>query len=264
VLEREQPDALVGSFAADHLIAGAEAFQAAVREAAGVADTGLLVTIGIEPTGPATGFGYIRAGERLPGFDTAVAVEEFVEKPDADRAREYVRSGRYRWNAGMFVCRAAILLDLLADEHPELAAGLRGIAADPDSLAAVWPDLEKIAIDHAVAEPAAARGRVAMVPGPFGWEDVGDFSALAALQDEPQDGRNSRGIRVLGDAEQVMARDSSGLVVSSPDRVVAVVGMEDVVVVDTGDAVLVTRLDRAQEVKQVVEELRSRGREDLV
>jgi mannose-1-phosphate guanylyltransferase len=96
-----------------------------------------------------------------------------------------------------------------------------------------------------------------MVPGPFGWEDVGDFAALAALQDGP-------GVRVLGDAAEVVARDSSGLVVRSSERLVAVVGMDDVVVVDTGDAVLVTRLDRAQDVKQVVEELRDRGREDLL
>lgn len=257
VLEREDPDALVGSFAADHLVSGADRFEAAVREAAQVADAGLLVTIGIEPADPATGFGYIRAGERLPAFSTAVAVEEFVEKPDEERAREYLRSGRYRWNAGMFVCRAGTLLDLLADRHPDLAAGLRAIAADPASLGQVWPGLEKIAIDHAVAEPAAAAGRVAMVPGSFGWEDVGDFAALAALQDGP-------GLRVLGEHTQVVARDSSGLVVRSSDRLVAVVGMEDVVVVDTGDAVLVTRLDRAQEVKKVVEELRSRGCEELL
>ncbi len=257
VLEREDSEALVGSFAADHLVSGTDRFESAVQEAAAAAETGLLVTIGIEPTGPATGFGYIRAGERLTGLDTALAVEEFVEKPDPVRAADYVRSGRYRWNAGMFVSRATTLLDLLALEHPHLASGLRAIAAEPASLAQVWPELEKIAIDHAVAEPAAAAGRVAMVPGPFGWEDVGDFGALAALRESP-------GVGVLGDPDQVVARDSSGLVVRASDRLVAVLGLDDVVVVDTGDAVLVTRLDRAQDVKQVVEELRARGREDLL
>lgn len=255
LLERDDPEALVGSFAADHLVTGSAEFAAAVREAAEVADTGRLVTIGIEPTGPATGFGYIRAGERLAGFGTAVAVAEFVEKPDAMRAAEYVGSGSYRWNAGMFVCRATTLLDLLSGEHPELAAGLRSIAARPESLSETWPRLRKIAIDHAVAEPAAALGRVAMVPARFGWEDVGDFAALAGA---------GGGLTVIGDAGQVVSRDTTGLVVRSSDRLVAVLGLDDVVVVDTADAVLVTRLDRAQDVKQVVEDLRARGRDDLL
>lgn len=255
VLEREDPAALVGSFAADHVVTGDREFAAAVREAAEVADTGLLVTIGIEPTGPATGFGYIRAAQPLAGFDTAVAVAEFVEKPDAARASDYVGSGQYRWNAGMFVCRATVLLDLLAAEHPDLSAGLRGIAARPESLAEAWPRLRKIAIDHAVAEPAAALGRVAMVPARFGWEDVGDFAALV---------RGGGGLEVVGDPGQVVVLDGSGLVVRDSDRLVAVLGLDDVVVVDTADAVLVTRLDRAQDVKQVVEELRARGRDELL
>ncbi|MBV9830344.1 MAG: NTP transferase domain-containing protein [Marmoricola sp.] len=256
-LEREDPEALVASFAADHVILGAEEFQAAVAEAASVADAGWLVTIGIEPTGPATGFGYIRAGRPLSGFPTALAVREFVEKPDAERARAYVASGEYRWNGGMFVARATVLLDLLAEQHPDLAAGLRAIATDPGSLDERWPALTKIAIDHAVAEPAAAAGRVATVPGAFGWEDVGDFASLAALTG------SGSGLRVLGDAGLVLDRDASGLVVPATGRTVAVVGLEDVVVVDTGDAVLVTTLDRAQEVKAVVDRLKDSGRADL-
>jgi mannose-1-phosphate guanylyltransferase len=216
------------------------------------------VTIGIEPTGPATGFGYIRSGDRLPGFPTACAVTQFVEKPDAERARQYVASGEYRWNAGMFIARASVLLDLLGENHPDLAAGLRAIAADPASLETRWPGLARIAIDHAVAEPAAAAGRVAVVPGPFGWEDVGDFASLAALTPAGSDG-----FRVLGDESLVVAADASGLVVPHAGRTVAVVGLDDVVVVDTGDALLVTSYDRAQDVKSVVEELRRRGRTDL-
>ena len=256
-LEREDPDALVASFAADHVILGAEEFEAAVVEAATVADAGWLVTIGIEPTSPATGFGYIRAGDPLSGFPTALAVREFVEKPDAERARAYVESGEYRWNGGMFVARASVLLDLLAEQHADLAAGLRAIAADPDSLAQRWPQLTKIAIDHAVAEPAAAAGRVATVPGGFGWEDVGDFASLATLTG------SGAGLRVLGDPDQVIGVDASGLVVPGGGRTVAVVGLQDVVVVDTGDALLVTTLDRAQDVKGVVDRLKESGRTDL-
>ncbi len=258
VLEREDPDALLGSFAADHVIWEDEAFRACVEEAARVADTGLLVTIGIEPTEPATGFGYVRAGEPLDGFATARKVEEFVEKPDLGRAREYVASGRYRWNAGMFLCRAGVLLDLLAEHHPDLAASLREIAAEPDTLERRWPGLTRIAIDHAVAEPAAAAGRVAMVPGPFAWEDLGDFAALGAMRP-----RTTAGVQVLGDAALVHAPGSTGLVVPAAGRTVAVVGLEDVVVVDTGDAVLVTTYARAQEVKDVVDALKREGRTDL-
>jgi mannose-1-phosphate guanylyltransferase len=257
-LELEDPEALIGSFAADHVITGEDAFAACVREAAQVAAHGLLVTIGIEPTHAATGFGYVRGGEPLPGFETAQVVTEFVEKPDAERARGYLDSGDYRWNAGIFVARAATLLDLLAEQHPELADGLRAIAADPSSLADRWPALTRIAIDHAVAEPAAAAGRVAMVPGPFGWEDLGDFASLAALAPDGPDG-----VKILGDESLVIAHDSTGVVVPRSGRTVAVVGLRDVVVVDTGDALLVTTLAHAQDVKGVVDALKQSGRTEL-
>jgi mannose-1-phosphate guanylyltransferase len=252
-VERDDPHGLIGSFAADHVIRDAVAFRDCVREAAAVADSGLLVTIGIEPASPSTGFGYIRAGGPLAGFATARVVEEFVEKPDAERARAYVDSGDYRWNAGMFVARASVLLDLLAEQHPELAAGLRAIAADPTTIDQAWPALERIAIDHAVAEPAAAAGKVAVVPGGFGWEDVGDFASLRELLPRVE------GTTVLGNPDLVVSRDSTGLVVPDGGRLVAVVGMQGVVVVDTGDAVLVTTAERAQDVKSVVEELKARG-----
>ena len=258
-LELEDPEALIGSFAADHVITDETAFAACVREAAEVAASGLLVTIGIEPTHAATGFGYVRAGAALPGFATARTVTEFVEKPDVDRAEAYVRSGEYRWNAGMFLVGATALLDLLAENHPDLAEGLRAIAADPASLEERWPGLTRIAIDHAVAEPAAAACQVAMVPGPFGWEDLGDFAALAAMTP----GR-AGGMRVIGDADLVLSQDASGLVVPAAGRTVAVVGIEDVVVVDTGDALLVTTGAHAQDVKGIVEQLKQSGRTDLV
>ena len=257
VVERVDPDAVVGSFAADHVIPDADAFHAAVREAVDVAREGHLVTLGVEPTYPATGFGYIRAGEPLDGFPTALRVAEFVEKPDAERAAGYLAAGGFRWNAGMFVVRAGTLLDLLAQWHPELSAGLRAVAEDPARLPRVWPGLERIAIDHAVAEPAAAAGRVAVVPAPFAWDDVGDFASLAGLLlagDGP--------VTVLGDGGEVTAVDSSGLVATAGRRV-AVVGLEDVVVVDTPDALLVTTRDRAQDVKRVVDALKAQGRTDL-
>ena len=260
VLEARDPDAVLGSFAADHVIADEDAFRACVTEAVVAAEQGFVVTIGIEPTHPATGFGYIEMGAPL-GDGTAYAVTQFVEKPDRVRAEEYLATNRFRWNAGMFVVKATVLLDLLAQWHPELASGLRALAVDPGRLDDVWPGLEKIAIDHAVAEPAAAQGRVAMVPGGFGWDDVGDFSSLGALL---ADADGMPGVRVLGDASAVRAVDSTGIVVPGTGRVVALVGLDDVVVVDTPDALLVMSRERAQDVKAVVDALRAEGRTDLL
>ena len=260
VVEREDADAVIGSFAADHVIPDSAAFQTVIREAADVARDGHLVTIGIAPTHPATGFGYIRAGERLEGAVTARHAVEFVEKPNAVRAAEYVASGDYRWNAGMFVVRASVLLDLLGRWQPELAAGVRAIAADPSRLDEVWPGLTKIAIDHAVAEPAADAGHVVVVPAPFAWDDVGDFASLAGLLPDTGTGTD---LRVLGDADDLTVIDTTGVVVATGGRRVAVIGLDDIVVVDTPDALLVTTRARAQDVKAVVDALKAEGRTDL-
>ncbi|HEY1133818.1 MAG TPA: mannose-1-phosphate guanylyltransferase [Nocardioides sp.] len=269
VLEARDPEAVLGSFAADQVIHDVDGFVACVSEAVDLAAAReLVVTIGIEPTHPATGFGYIRSGDLVDpdGGGTARIVEQFVEKPDAERAAAYLATGRYRWNGGMFVVRARVLLDLLAANHPDLAAGLRAIAADPTRLTELWPDLEKIAIDHAVAEPAADRGVVATVPGTFDWDDVGDFHALAGLlgADSGDGAGGSGAVAVLGDATKVRTLDASGIVVADTDREIAVVGLEDVVVVDTGDALLVTTRARAQDVKKIVEGLKADGRTELV
>lgn len=260
VLEARDPEAVLGSFAADHVIDDPAAFRDCVEAALDTAAEGYLVTIGIEPTRPATGFGYIEVGDVLGG-GPAHAVAQFVEKPDLERAESYLATGRFQWNAGMFVVRASVLLDLLGRWHPDLAAGLRALAADPGRLDEVWPGLEGIAIDHAVAEPASRVGRVAVVPGTFGWDDVGDFASLGALLPEAPGMPRAR---VLGDASAVRVVGSSGVVVPASGRVVAVVGLEDVVVVDTADALLVMAQDRAQDVKAVVDALRAEGRTDLL
>ncbi|GGO77840.1 mannose-1-phosphate guanylyltransferase [Nocardioides deserti] len=261
VLERRDPDAVMGSFAADHVIADPEAFRACVRTAVRVAREGWLVTLGIEPTFASSAFGYVNLGEELPGHPGVASVREFVEKPSTEVAAAYLATGRYRWNAGMFVVRPTVLLDLLATWHPELAAALRTIAAEPERLDELWPDLPKIALDHAVAEPAADAGRVVTVPSTFGWDDIGDFDSLATLLDALRE--ESGSVTVLGDEALVRAVDSTGLVVPRSERVVAVVGLEDVVVVDTPDALLVTTRARAQDVKAVVTGLTADGRTDL-
>jgi len=256
ILEHEDPDAVLGSFAADHVITDETAFAACLAEAVEVAVTGRIVTLGIEPTFPSTAFGYIEEGERLPGHATARAVASFVEKPPVEVAREYLATGRYRWNGGMFVAPVTLLLDELSRELPELARGLRAIAADPASLESIWPGLTKIAIDHAVAEPASRRGLVATVPGNFGWDDIGDFAALGELI-------GTDAVKVLGDRDLVLTHGATGLI-APRDRLVAVAGLTDVVVIDTADAVLVTDRAHAQQVKQIVAALKERGRDDLV
>ncbi|QSR27571.1 mannose-1-phosphate guanylyltransferase [Nocardioides aromaticivorans] len=256
VLERRGAE-VVGSFAADHVIADDAGFHAAVADAVAAARDGWLVTIGIEPTFASSAFGYVHQGDALDGHPSVRRVVEFVEKPSVSVAEEYLATGRYRWNAGMFVVRPSVLLDLLGEQDPEFAANLRAIAAEPERLTELWEKLPRIAIDHAIAEPAAAAGRVATVPGSFGWDDIGDFDSLATLLGEQEE------CTVLGDESLVQLRGASGIVVPGSGRVVAVIGLDDVVVVDTPDALLVTTRARAQEVKAVVAALKDQGRADL-
>ena len=263
LLERHGPDVVLGSFAADHVIEGTAQFERAVREAVAAARAGFVVTIGITATGPSTAFGYIRSAEPLGVADapSAAHVAGFVEKPDARTAAAYLATGEYRWNAGMFVVRAAVLLEHLAQQIPALAAGLRQIARvwDTDARAAVlervWPGLTRIAIDHAIAEPVAAAGGVAVVPGDFRWDDVGDFASLADLLPAA----------TLGDDAAVLRLAAPGaFVVPGAGRTVSGVGVPDAVVVDTPDALLVTTRAHAQDVKGAVDAWRAAGRHDLV
>lgn len=267
ILLRRHPDqdVIVGSFAADHVITDQAAFADAVTAAVEVARGGYVVTIGIQPTGPSTAFGYIETGAPIAtgGTITPLHVAAFTEKPDADLAAEYLATGRYRWNAGMFVARASVLLDHLRDQQPELATGLAAIADawDTDERGAVlderWPELTKIPIDHAIAEPVAAAGGVAVVPATFGWDDVGDWASLRGLLETAAGTeRTAGGSTVLGELGHALAVDASdSLIVPRAGRKVVVLGIPDAVVVDTPDALLVTTVEHAQRVKDIVTEL---------
>jgi len=269
VLQERHEDVIFGSFAADQVVSGQSAFEQAVREAVAAAREGYVVTIGIAASRPSTAFGYVRSGDRLgvDGAPTALHVRGFTEKPDAATAREYLASGEYRWNAGIFVARTSVLLGHLREQRPALHDGLREIAAAWDTperdevLGRLWPGLEKIAIDHAVAEPVAAAGGVAVVPGTFGWDDVGDFNSLAALLPSLDDAGN----KVVGlPADVVRVETGGNVVVPQSGRVVALLGVDDDEVVDTPDALLVTTRARAQQVKGLVDSLAERGLDELL
>lgn len=262
VLAEREGDVVLGSFAADHVISG-DGFARAVRLGVEAAREDYVATIGIEPTGPSTGFGYIETGDELAGVPGVRHVMAFTEKPDAETAQAWVATGRFRWNAGMFIVRAEVLLGHLERLLPALHDGLRDIARAWDTprraevLGAVWPGLQRIAIDHAIAEPVAATGGVAVVPGSFDWDDVGDVAAVRdLLRGDPA---------VLGDPDDVLVLDAPGaLVAARGGRLVTVLGVPDVVVLDTPDALLVTTRDHAQRVKSVVDAVRDRGRTDLL
>ncbi|GAA4717719.1 mannose-1-phosphate guanylyltransferase [Isoptericola chiayiensis] len=269
VLEQRHGEVVLGSFAADQVISGRPEFERSVREAVAAAREGYVTTIGIAASRPSTAFGYVHGAAPLgvDGAPSAVHVSGFTEKPDAATARGYLASGEYRWNAGIFVASTTVLLRHLAEQRPALHDGLRRVAASWDTaerdavLEVEWPALERIAIDHAVAEPVAAAGGVAMVPGSFGWDDVGDFNSLAALLPADDDS----GSKVLGDSADVVRVQSAGsVVVPAGGRTVTLLGIDDVVVVDTPDALLVTTRGRAQQVRAMVDAVRASGREDLL
>lgn len=274
VVLRRDPNAIIGSFAADHVIRNPELFETAVTEAVRLAESGKIVTIGIKPTSASSAYGYIRAGASIAKVSDEVEsfeAAEFVEKPAPALAANYFESGEYLWNAGMFVAKAQVLLDVLEQSQPQLHADLLLLAEQlnksaatgsartefTETMDATWSGLKAIAIDYAIAEPAAATGLVTVVSAELDWTDIGDFDTLAELSD-PRDALTHSG------SGTVVNQDSSGLVVSKTDRVIAVSGLENVVIVDTPDALLVTTREQAQKVKAVVADLTKRGLDEVL
>lgn len=268
VIVRQNPSAIMGSFAADHLVREDSAFLAAIRTAVTGAQAGRLMTVGIRPTHPETGYGYLQCAGAVDaaGIQTVLT---FKEKPSHEVAVSYLAAGRYLWNASMFVWRAEVFLAELARQQPLLFDGLSRIAdawgtpAQDTVLGDVWPRLPKISVDHAVMEGAADAGMVATVPGDFGWTDVGDFDTLGQVLSAPEAGRADHAGNVIL-AEQVvppvLLRDATNSVVAAHSgRLVAILGVDDAIVVDTPDALLVCGRKRAQDVKSLVDELRRRG-----
>ncbi|MCB1915089.1 MAG: mannose-1-phosphate guanylyltransferase/mannose-6-phosphate isomerase [Rhodocyclaceae bacterium] len=258
VQARHGDDAVLLVLPADHLIRDASTFAEDVARAASLALGGHLVTFGIRPTRAETGFGYVHAGAQVTGSD-GYEVRGFVEKPDAGTARRMVEDGGHYWNSGMFCFTAGGLVAAFAELAPDMLTaagrcrsatieepGQRFVELDRDGFAA----MENISIDYAIMEKAA---NVAVVPASFDWSDIGSWTALAELTEADADGN-----RVHGDAVLVHSR---GCFVQSEERTVATVGVEDLVVIDTADALLVAQRDRVQEVKEVVARLKKTGHE---
>lgn len=249
----QDPQGVIVVLPSDQHVADPAAFRTAVEEAIRVARTGFIVTLGIKPTRPETGYGYIRLGEPMSGDARKVAA--FVEKPNHETAQGYLVSGDYLWNAGIFVFRADVMLAAFASHMPDLARPLDlvrqawGTKKAAAVLAREFKKMPATSIDYGVAERAP---NIAVVPASCGWSDVGSFNALPEVRPTDAAGNVAEG--------EAMLIDSSGCVVLAGARIVAVVGMKDVVVVDTGDAVLVLPKDKSQDVRKVVEALKAQKR----
>ncbi len=238
---------------ADHRIGDDAAFRAVLGAAAVAAAHGQVLALGVRPRWPETGYGYLEMAAPLDGGSGPRRVLRFVEKPDRQRAEAFVASGRYLWNGGIFAFRGDTLLALVERHLPALAAGLAALAREPRRLAEIYHALPAISIDHGVMEKL---DDLATLPLDCGWSDLGSWEALAEVLPHDRDGN-----RCHGDVVASGCRDS---LLWSEAGTVAVLGMSGVVVVRTGDAVLVMPRERSQEVREIVDRLRQQGREELL
>lgn len=260
VLEAVDPGCTMCVLTADHLIEPEDAFRRRVETALDLAEGGerRLVTFSITPTRPATGFGYIEKGEPIPGFEGAYRVARYVEKPDLERAKAYVASGRHGWNSGMFVWRASDALAALDAFAPEIGAGVRKIGGawgepnESSTIESVYPTLQKISVDYAVMEPASTdeRFEVCTVETDVSWKDVGSWPSLAETI-EP----DASGNRVTGGAETTMVDCEGVFIFGQKGRRIATLGCRDLIIVETRTATLVVPRDQAERLKELVERL---------
>ena len=260
ILQRSHPDAVVGLFPSDHVIGDEDKFRDVLKRGIEIAGSGeFIVVLGIHPTRAETGYGYIEVGS---AFDTdGSRVRRFTEKPDAERAAGFLTAGNYFWNSGMFLWSSRTLVNALREHLPKTAAVLERIAADfgtrkfTSTFGKLYPQCENISIDYAVLEPRSAKGEqnssVVCLPAAFGWNDLGSWTALHehhTAKREPLDGN-----LILG--KGMFTLHASGNYVHSLGKFVAVVGVKDLVVVETDDALLITTREHAQDVGKIVKYL---------
>lgn len=247
-------DPRIAVLPADHLIADHHELRSLLADAALAAEGGALLTLGIDPTRPETGFGYLALGPEAGRFGRHVfrQVERFVEKPDAETAQAYLDGGRHLWNAGMFVFRFQALAQVFQAHLPQMWAQIQAIVQEPTRLESSYPQLQKISFDVGIMEKAE---RVLTTRAAMGWSDLGSWEAVAEHLPEVPGGRGQG---------RIVAVDARDNVVYAPDKVVALLGVEGLVVVDTGDALLVCPRDHAQRVRELHAALRAQGLEHLL
>jgi mannose-1-phosphate guanylyltransferase len=257
-LRKRDPEAIMAVLTADHLIKEQETFRQALEAAAEVASEGWLVTLGIKPEYAETGYGYIERGAPLPtanGFE-AYRVARFIEKPDSARAEEFTRSEKYTWNSGMFVWRVERILEEMERHMPVLYEALVEIESSlgtpeaAETLHKVWQRIPNETIDYGIMEKAE---QIAVMPVEIGWNDVGSWAAVYDVL--PHD---EQGNAVVG---RHISPDTGRSLIFSPNRLVATIGLQDMVIVDTGDVLLICPRSRTQDVKQLVEMIRAQGLE---
>lgn len=258
------PDTIMAVLPADHVITDAAGFRNILLKASEAAAAGYLVTIGIEPTGPDTGFGYIQSGDAIAGFENGLPVKivkQFREKPDRDTAVKYLEQGNYYWNAGMFITTVSRLRSLYQSLLPEMEEPFAKIVDalingnGQAVLNELFPAIRKISFDYAIMEKA---DKVAVVPANIGWNDVGSWGRLAeVLSSDTHENANV----VVGNHIGI---DTNGSLIYSPNRLIATIGMDDIIVIDTPDATLICPKSRSEDVKQIVETLKAQGNHHLL
>ncbi|MGA9529410.1 MAG: mannose-1-phosphate guanylyltransferase [Terriglobales bacterium] len=269
LLLRRDADAVLGMFPSDHVIADVEGFRATLRKGIELAAAGdSIIALGVRPTRAETGYGYIEVG--APSGDGSRRVRRFTEKPDLARARQFFDAGNYFWNSGMFIWRADTLANALREHLPATAAILEKIASAygtrkfADAFRRLYPKCENISADYAVLEPRSAKGenasRIFCLPADFGWNDLGSWTALHEHHLAKTKARDGNLMNAAGS----FALDATNNYVHAPGRFVAAVGVSNLVVVETEDALLITTLDHSQDVGKIVKHLDERKMEKLV
>jgi mannose-1-phosphate guanylyltransferase len=260
LLQREDPEAVIGMFPSDHVIADEKRYRDTLQRGIAIAAAGAnIVVLGIKPNRPETGYGYIEAGASFDG--DALRVRRFTEKPDATKAAEFVSAGNYYWNSGMFLWSARTLADALKEHLPKTAPMLEEIAAAfgtrkfAATFRKLYPKCENISVDYAVLEPRSAKGEqsgnIFCLPADFGWNDLGSWTALHehhTAKSSPPEGNLIAG-------SGVFLLNARGNYVHAPGKFVAAVGVTDLVVVETSDALLITTRQQAQDVGKIVKYL---------
>ncbi|MBI4708392.1 MAG: mannose-1-phosphate guanylyltransferase [Candidatus Omnitrophica bacterium] len=245
------PDAVIAVLPSDHFIKDAVSFRKIINKAVSVAKNGCIVTLGITPKSPETGYGYIkiRSDNKERGF---YFIEKFTEKPVLAVAKRFVKDRRYYWNAGMFIFKAKVMLEEAKKYMPREAA-LIGKMHNKTRLENLWDKLPSISIDYAIMEKSA---KTALIPADFGWSDIGSWQALGEILEKDAQGNIIRGRSITLDCKNSL--------IFADKRLVAAVGVKDIVIVDTADALLVCAKDKAQDVKQLVELLKKRKYEKYI